>query len=94
LSKFRKDINKSIIIDYKNNVNFLNYKKFKERKNKDYYYDVGQLYIYWSKYFLSNSVKIKTKIVPIILSDLEATDIDTKNDLIRAKKIYQLNKKS
>jgi pseudaminic acid cytidylyltransferase len=90
MSYFRKDINKSFFLN-KENLIFFNKKKFTKKLNKRYLYDVGQFYVYRSDYFIDKNIKLKTKIDPVILSDLRVTDIDTSEDFLRAKKIYKKN---
>ena len=90
MSFFRKDINKSLYFIKKRLV-FFNKKKFKDQSSRKYLYDVGQFYVYRSNYFINKKIKLNTKIDPVILSDLNVTDIDTYEDFLRAKKIYKIN---
>ena len=90
MSYFRKDINKSFFFN-KKNLTFFNKKKFTKQLNKRYLYDVGQFYVYRSDYFIHKKIKLKTKIHPVILSDLRVTDVDTHEDFLRAKEIYKKN---
>ena len=89
--KYTHPIERSFFLKKNNELTF-RYPKNKLKQTQSFkssYYDAAQFAISNSKFYTNFSFKKKSKILGYVLDDSETTDIDTKEDLIKAKKIYK-----
>lgn len=80
-------INSQGFLEYK----FPEYKKTRSQDLSKWYHDVGQFYFYNAEFYLHGDEK-KKSIYPIIVSELEAQDIDNETDWRLAEMKYKLLK--
>lgn len=80
-------INSQGFLEYK----FPEYKKVRSQDLSKWYHDVGQFYFYNTEFYLHGDEK-KKNIYPIIVSELEAQDIDNETDWRLAEMKYKLLK--
>ena len=88
--KYRHPIERSFKLKKNEELTF-RYPNNKLRQTQSFsesYYDVGQFGLSNAKYYTDSNFKKKTKLIGYVLNDYEACDIDNKEDLIKAKKIF------
>ena len=92
--KYTHPIERSLLLK-KNNELVFRYPKNRLKQTqsfKDSYYDAAQFGLSNSKFYVDSIFKKKIKHIGYVLDDDQTTDIDTKDDLIKAKKIFKRNK--